>query len=393
MSLFPDQDEAEQRVRRARERMEAERLDALLLLTGPNLAYFAGPVDALGDRSGSRPMVLLLPRRGEPTLLVQTGPQFLARSRAWVRDIRTYSQLSRLPLGCLLQALGDHSLLNSRLGVELGNEMVMDIPASEFEALKNALARVEFLDASPLLWQLRSIKSEAEIERVVRACRVTAAAYSYTFSQIRPGMTEIDIEQRMLLCSIKSGGRSPWVFITSGHGNYDLIGKGGSNRVVEPGDLVWMDSGCTVDGYWSDFSRGCVLGEPTSEQVEAQAEIHEITCKAVEMVAPGVPVAEIARSCNQAVARLDLPVTSSVSGLAGRVGHGVGLNLTELPSLSEDDETLLQPGMIITVEPGVATTYGTFHVEEVILVTEQGRQVLSCAPWQLQAAKARPIKL
>jgi Xaa-Pro aminopeptidase len=393
MSPFPDPAEIQQRVRRARERMETEGLDALLLLTGPNLAYFAGPINALGGRSGSRPLVLLLPRRGEPTLIVQDGPQFLARTYSWVQDLRTYSRLSRLPIDSLLQAMRDHGLQKSRLGVELANEMVMDIPGAEFEALRSALARVEFLDASPLLWQLRSIKSAAEIDRITRACQVTAAAYQDTFDQIRPGMRETDIEQRMLIHSIDFGGRSPWVFITSGLGNYDLIGKSGGERVIEPGDLVWLDSGCTVEGYWSDFSRACVLGEPTREQTAAQREIHEITNKAVRMVAPGVPVAEIARACNEAIAGLALPVTSSVSSLAGRVGHGVGLSLTELPSISEEDETILQPGMIITIEPGVATSYGTFHVEEVILVTEEGSRVLSTAPWHLYSATAEPARL
>jgi Xaa-Pro aminopeptidase len=106
------------------------------------------------------------------------------------------------------------------------------------------------------------------------------------------------------------------------------------------------------------------------------------------MVRPGVPVAEIANICNEAVKALNLPVTSNISGLASRVGHGVGLVVTELPSINESDSTVLEPGMIVTIEPGVATSYGTFHVEQNVLVTSEGPLVLSNAQgqlWNIQA--------
>ena len=76
-------------------------------------------------------------------------------------------------------------------------------------------------------------------------------------------------------------------------------------------------------------------------------------------------------------------MTTPLSTLAGRIGHGLGLDVTELPHVAEHDPTVLEPGMVITVEPGVATAYGTFHVEENALVTEAGCEVLSRSPWEL----------
>ncbi len=103
----------------------------------------------------------------------------------------------------------------------------------------------------------------------------------------------------------------------------------------------------------------------------------------VDAIRPGITTGEVARRCNEALARLDLPITSCVSDLAARVGHGLGLMTTELPHVAEDDETVLEPGMIVTIEPGVATPFGIFHVEENVLVTEQGHEVLSQAPREL----------
>lgn len=376
-------DEYPRRIARARELMGEQGLDALLLFTGPNLVYFTGSAGMLGGRSGSRPFIYLLPHQAEPVLIVHDGRQFEARALTNVRDIRIYPQLSRLPLEQVLGAIDDNQLRKARIGVELGGEMVLDIPFREFTRLCEALPEVTWEDASPLLWQMRMVKAKAEVARVARACKITSEAYARTFSAIRPGMTEAEIERMMWGNTLALEGSSPWVLVTSGDGNYDTLFKGGGPRKVEPGDMVWMDCGCMIDGYWSDFSRAGVVGGPSAEQAEAQREMHEITKMGVEMVRPGVPVAEIAQRCNEAVDTLRWPITSSISGLASRVGHGIGLLVTELPSLNEEDPTVLAPGMIVTIEPGVATEIGTFHIEEIVLVTKDEPRVLSSPRWEL----------
>ena len=95
-------------------------------------------------------------------------------------------------------------------------------------------------------------------------------------------------------------------------------------------------------------------------------------------------VAEIARHCEAELEKLDFLITSSVSGLANRIGHGLGLAITEWPSINEDSNVVLQPDMVITIEPGVATPFGTFHVEENVVVTETEPEILSTCAWQLR---------
>jgi Xaa-Pro aminopeptidase len=147
--------------------------------------------------------------------------------------------------------------------------------------------------------------------------------------------------------------------------------------------MVWMDCCCRIAGYWSDFSRAAVIGSPSAEQVNAQEAIHRVTSDAVKMVRPGIPASSIARFCFSQLERLPFSTTSSIARRAERVGHGVGLNVTELPHISEYDDTPLEPGMVITLEPGVATEYGTFHVEENLVVTSEGSDVLSQAGREL----------
>ncbi len=182
---------------------------------------------------------------------------------------------------------------------------------------------------------------------------------------------------------ISLGGRSPWALVTSGEGNYDLVSKEGGSRQVLKGDMVWIDGGCSINGYFSDFSRACVIGKASERQKKAQRLIHEITLVGMDMLRPGMPVSQIAARMNQAVLELDLPITSNISGLAGRVGHGIGMCITEPPSLSESDPTILEEGMVVTIEPGVATPFGTFHIEENVLVTKEGPVLLSSPYWEL----------
>ena len=149
-----------------------------------------------------------------------------------------------------------------------------------------------------------------------------------------------------------------------------------------------MDAGCTVEGFRSDFGRAGVIGGPNGDQTDAQRQIWEITMEGVRMAQPGAPVRDIAAHLNHRVGTLGLPLTSSVSGLAGRVGHGLGFDTTEPPHISEQDLTVLEAGMVITIEPGVATEFGMFHVEQDVVVTAEGPEVISLAPWLLRSIPA-----
>lgn len=379
-SPFP-RDEYEARMTRVRAEMARQNVDGLLLTSGPNLTYLTGYPSPV--RAGSRPFVAIFPLAGDPIFLVHTGRELEARGYSWIPDVRTYSLLSRAPVPEALSALHDLSLMTGTIGAELGPDTSLDLPVVDFLMLQERLPGARFVDVGPVLWPLRMRKSEAEVAYVRQACAATATAFERTFAAARGGMTETEVARLMNVASMDAGGSNPWVIITGGEGSYDLASKLPSRRRLEPGDFVWMDAGCTFGGYWSDFGRAGVVGGPTPQQRDAQARIHEITMLGVEMIAPGITTGEVARRCNEALTRLDFPITSCISALASRVGHGLGLVTTELPHLAEEDETVLELGMILTVEPGVATAYGTFHVEENVLVTEQGHELLSHAPREL----------
>ena len=373
--------EAPRRIAAAQRAMAAEGLDALLVIGGANLTYLSGYPGV--ERTLARALVLLLPRAGAPCLIVHDFRRHQAAWYSWVEDVRGYSRLSEAPVEAIRGALADRGLTGGRIGAELGYEQRLNLPLAELERLRDALERFELVDAAALLWGLRMRKSPLEIARLRRAGQVTADAYAACFAAARAGMGEDEIALRMRLELVRRAGGDAWVVLGSGRGRYHLAVGFPGPRPVEPGDMVWMDAGCSVGGYWSDYSRAGVVGGASAEQREAQALLQEATAAGVRLVRAGVPVAEIAHACNRRLADLGLPLVANLSDLAGRIGHGIGLEYTEPPHVAEYDPTVLEAGMVISVEPGVATEYGLFHVEENVVVTEEGCQVLSVAPREL----------
>ena len=318
---------------------------------------------------------------------MHTGRQYEARANSWVEEVRTYERLSVAPIAELDALLRDRGLHGARIGAELGFEQRMGLPFSEFERVRDELAPTTFVDAADLFWRLRIVKPQWDLDSLRRACRITAEAYEAAFAATRAGIEEREVLQRLTVEHMRRGGGAGWGVVTSGPGNYDTVLGNGSDRILERGDMVWMDGGCSIDGLWSDFGRGGVIGEPSAEQRDLQRLIHEITLEGVALLRPGMPLREVAAHVNARVLALGVPITSSISGLAGRVGHGMGFDATEPPHVSEEDETILEPGMVITMEPGVATGYGIFHVEENVIVTESGPEIISLSPWELRTLR------
>ena len=374
MTLTFEIEEYEARWGRLKRLLARAGVDAALLLAGNNIRYFSGyPAPVL---SQPRPFFLLLPLEAQPVFLVHTARPAETRAYSCVEDVRTYTTLTDLPPE-LPKLLKEIRLGQGTIGCEMGTEMCMNLPLKQFRALERALPEADFVDISSALWELRMIKSPAEIACHTEACRITGEAYMATFEAVGCGTTQNEVARRMEMNMLERGGGDPFLVINSGKGTCDFATGMPSDRKLEEGDVLWMDCGCRVGGCWSDFSRAAVVGKPSAEQTECHRQIVRITEACVEMIRPGVSCAELARFCNTEVEELSVPVTSSISGLAGRVGHGLGLTLTEPPHVAEYEKRLLEAGMVVTIEPGVGTEFGTFHFEADVVVTTDGHEIIS----------------
>lgn len=358
-----------------------EGLDALLVSWHTNLGYYAGFRPVAATSMLTRPSLALLSPGWAPVLWVHTFVAEDARASVWFDDVRTYSRLDGLPAAAVAAEVRARRL--GRIGAELGIEQRLGMPLADFVALRDDLPGVQWVDASRLIWAQRARKSPAELDCLRRAGHATARAYEAVLPTVAAGMTEREVGRRLQHAMLEAGADEVgFLMMTSGPGQYGRISGRPTDRRLQRGDLVWIDMGARVNGYWADFSRAAVIGTPTDPQRRMQELIGAATARGVERARPGVAVGEIVRACDDEMRRRGETITFA----AGRVGHGLGLNLTEYPHVAVYDDTVLEPGMAITVEPGIVEPYGTFHVEENLLITESGAEVVSTAARALWSA-------
>ncbi len=366
--------EFEQRTARVQRLMREQQLDALLLTTEPNVRYFSGFLSQFWE-SPTRPWFLVVPSQGLPIAVIpEIGRSGMAAT--WIEDIRTWPAPRPEDDGVTLLAgvLAELATGFGRVGVPLGHASHLRMPGADFQRLAGLLRPGEFVDAAPLIAALRNIKSEEEIHKIRYVCAVTSAAFEALPGLLRAGETERESCQRMRIELLERGAdHSPYLICGSGQGGYDSIIMGPTDRVLGAGDILIIDTGTTFDGYFSDFDRNFAFGRPDDKVRRAHDVVYRATEAGFRAARPGATTADLWRVMWQV-----LEAGGALGNEVGRMGHGLGMQLTEGPSITPTDGTLLEPGMVITLEPGMTFAPGRQMVhEENLLITEDGAELLS----------------
>jgi Xaa-Pro aminopeptidase len=272
-----------------------------------------------------------------------------------------------------------YNLREKRIGAELGQEQRIGMPVRDFLLLREDLKEFEFGDAAPMLWEMRMIKSQRELDWIRRAKTITTQGYVEGFPLVKEGMTEREIASLLTRKMVEHGAEQFWIMVTSGKGNYQRISGKPTDRRVRHGDMVWVDMGAAVNDYWADFSRAGVIGGPSAEQKRYQQLVVETTEACIRAVKAGVPGARIVDICEEELRKRGIEISFN----AGRLGHGIGLLFTEPPSIAKWDPVVLAENMVISIEPGLVRDDGVFQTEENLIVTKEGCEILAQAPQEL----------
>jgi len=356
-------------------------LDAVVIVGGTNLSYFSGFAGV--ERSMARAMLYIFPLHGEPALVAHTFRKHLIEAHSWVSRFHYFTQLAAAPVEATLSALAAMGLARGRLGFELGFESQIQMPTLEFEHLRRALSGFEFVDIARDLWRIRSIRSDAELARHRVAASVVVKVFVESFAFVHAGMRQVELSSFVQGRLFAHGVAQSFTLVSAGSDNYDFCGAWTPEYTFQHGDMVWMDIGAMVAGYSMLFSRAGVIGGPSPEQVSTAAQVHAATMAGVQAVGPGVPIADVAMICERALEAVAAPVRTNIAELGTRFGHGVGIEFIEPPHLAVYDNSILVPGMLIAVEPGISTAYGRFHFREVVAVTADGYEQISGPPAEL----------
>ncbi|MGK0170439.1 MAG: Xaa-Pro dipeptidase [Gammaproteobacteria bacterium] len=356
------------RTERAQRRMRAANIDALLLTTEPEFRYFSGFHSQFWE-SPTRPWFLVVPATGKPIAVIpEIGVAGVRQT--WLEDIRTWPAPRPEDDGVsdLARILREEARTNGRIGVPMGHESTLRMPAADFAALTNSLRGVTIVDARPLIRELRATKSDAEIAKISYACHVTCDAFQRLPLALRAGMSERQACKALQLDVLSHGADStPYLIGASGPGSYDNIIMGPSDRTLDPGDILVIDTGTTFDGYFCDFDRNFAFGHATDDAHRAYAAVFAATEAGYEAARPGATTSDIWRAMWQV-----LEAAGALGNDIGRMGHGLGMQLTEWPSNRLGDDTELVPGMVLTLEPGMIFSPGQLMVHEENIVIRDG---------------------
>ncbi len=354
--------------------MAAARLDAILLTTEANVRYFSGFQTQFWE-SPTRPWFLVIPAVGKPVAIIpEIG--IAGMEATWLDDIRTWA--SPCPeddgISLLVDLLQSIPRRHGRLGITLGPESQIRMPIANFQYLMSRLPQLEVIDIAELMHQQRMVKSAREVEKIRYACHLSSSAFLALPGLMRAGMSEREVCQQFRIDLIRRGAdHSPYIVAGSGQGGYDSIIMGPGDRVLADGDVLIIDTGTVWDGYFCDFDRNFGFGHLSADAERANQVVFDAVEAGFSVAQPGKTTSDIWAAMNAVMVE-----GGSLGNEVGRLGHGLGMQLTERPSHTATDNTVLQSGMVLTLEPGMTFAPGKQMVhEENIVITDDGAEWLS----------------
>ena len=365
--------EFEERLIKAQEIMRHYKLDGLLVTTPQNIRYFTG-YDSQFWESPTRPWFVVVPASGKPIGIVpEIGESEFKKT--WLEDIKTWP--SPRPedegISILKSTIDNLKKTYGKIGAEFGKEMAIRMPVRDLFKLKE-IVKTNIVDGSDAIWEMRMIKTNAEIERIKHICSIASDAYYDLPSKLNIGDTEREAVNKLKIDIINRGADNvPFMPGISGKGGVSQIVCGPSDKVIENGDILFIDTGSTFDGYFCDFDRNFAFGSTTSEVEKVYEILWHATEAGVNAAKPGASTFDIFNAMNKIISD-----GNAVGNNVGRLGHGLGLQLTEPPSHRPGDNTLIKENMVLTIEPGMEYAQGKMIVhEENVVIRKDGAELIT----------------
>ena len=361
------------RLARAQKLMADMHLDGLLLTTEAEIRYFTGFLTRFWE-SPARPWFLIVPQSGMPVAVIPSIGEALM-SKMWIEDIRCWSSPNLYDDGISLLAdtISERLGTGAVIGTPSGPESHLRMPLDNFAKLKAAIAPAIIDGDADIIRQLRMVKSDAEIDKIRTACNIAGRAFGRVseiaslgtpFSTVFRGFQQLCLEEGADWVPYVAGGTGPL--------GYDDVISPATDAPLQDGHIFMLDTGLVYDGYFCDFDRNYVVGRPDQEVVSGWGRLLEATEAGKQAVRLGACAHDIYHAMNR--------ILSGGKGVnsAGRLGHGLGMQLTEWPSFMAGDASELKQGMVITLEPTLAMSDGTVLVhEDNFVITKDGLEQLS----------------
>jgi Xaa-Pro aminopeptidase len=350
-NIFQEGDHLKSSVIRLRKAMKEHEIDAAIISSKDNLRYYSG-------FTAAEAILLILP---EDCCLI-TDFRYIEQAHAQCPDFRVIDA----PGAKTAQFIQETCLALDARKIWF-EDSVMSF--REYSSFKETLEPLELVSAQDIPSMLRILKTEEEVNNIRKAAALADKGFSHMLNYLRPGLTEMDVALELEFFLRKNGSEGLAFPIIAGSGkNGSLPHAEPSDKRLANGEFITLDFGCIVNGYNSDMTRTVALGEPG----ELMREIYGITLeaqqKALDVLCPGITGIYADKQ-----ARDHIHSKGYGDCFGHGLGHGVGLNIHEAPTLSRRGDTVLEPGMVVTVEPGIYLPgKGGVRIEDLVVITENG---------------------
>lgn len=343
---------------------------ATVIVPGANMVYFTG----LHFHLSERPTLAIFGADGQMSIIIPEleVPKIKARDDLEVRVI-AWSDVEGFQ-GAFERAVRELGLQGETLGVDGQTMRVFEYQAFE----KAGISKIA--NVGKALLDIRAIKTPQEVEAMRKAIHISERALDRLMEWVKPGMTENEIGRELGQFMVLEGsvGEAFSPLIQTGP-NSALPHGFMTERKLQTGEFLLVDFGGKFDGYPADITRTFCLGTPTDEMQKIYDTVLAANQAAIAIAAPGVTCGEVDKA-----ARDVIDAAGYGEYFIHRTGHGLGLEGHELPQIAGGVSDVLEPGMVFTVEPGIYIPgFGGVRIEDDVVVTEDGVEVLTSYPRQL----------
>jgi Xaa-Pro dipeptidase len=373
--------------------IEAAGLDAICVFYPARVAYLTG----FHHIPTERPITLVLGPKTSAILVVPAVEKEHAESSTSLDRVEVYFEYpgAEHPMERVAAVLGEIGARTARIGAD--HDGYIPYWGYRGPLLSDLLGQRAF-DAEPIIESLRCVKSPTEIACIQLSCDWAVRAHRRMQAAIETGKTEMEIYAPVVTETLQEmlremPGWRPRGF--AGNGLESMFVAGRSTAMphgfvrghgVQPGDVLVSGASADIDGYLSELERTMIVGEPTPEQVRAFDAMLAMQSRAIEIMAPGVPAGEVELATVRLAEELGV-----ADKLRHHVGHSIGLEGHEAPFLDRGEETVLEAGMVFTVEPGVyLKEVGGFRHSDTVVITEDGCRVMTDYPRALKDLVIKP---
>ncbi len=368
--FFPiSQDLAMHNVSRIQELMRHANVDCFVLHRGDNLRYIAGlsPYDSFYL---AHEQIGVLPVEGEPVILATDRYAGSLQKHHWLKDVRPLTSKADHPCPpALVEVLRDYGFTKATIALDPFMTCILA------RSLENDVPNARFVDGSDILWGARTVKSAEEIEIIEEAVQIAEIGIRAGIETLHEGIRECELAGAIIGAVIAAGGQGLYAVpaVVSSGERWERCEEFPTEKRIRRGEFVNIDEGPLYKGYYGEFARMLMIGKPGQDQRRLYQATYKAHTETIRAIRPGITAADIT-----AVSKRILREEGFADFAEEGIGHSLGMSSAEPPWMSLADKTVIQPGMVLAIEPSVFVPgVGGCRFEDDIVVTEDGFRQLS----------------